>query len=184
MTCGAEGTPLEYFGCSVNVLGENSYADVFAGSVISECGSRLTIAIVPDAPGSGAFLNAVAAQDTGHLAYIVRDVSRSWATLTELTNTLASVSWTEQHVLGLAIRGFGPDPSTDTVLVTLQSPTAQDLKAIDSEANELGVSHPAASTATYPTLAAQVLTALYGVGFSVAGAYGEPLNLFANHSGS
>lgn len=184
MTCGAEGTPLEYFGGSVNVLGENSYADVFAGSLISECGSRLTIAIVPSAPDSRAFLNAVAALDTGNLPYTVRDVSRSWATLAELTNTLASVSWTEQKAAGLAIQGFGPDPSTDTVVVTLEAPAAQDLAAVDSEANELGLSHPAVTAATYPSLAAQVLTALYGGRFSVAPAYGAPLSLFANHFGS
>ncbi len=178
--CLPEGAQAESFAGSINSLGEDSYPDTFAGSFFTGCPGQLTVAVVPTALDAGAFLNAVTSADAGGVLYTVVDVPNSWATLTASTNVLSSVSWTNLEATGLNIRGFGPDPNNDTVAVTLESPTAENLAAIDSEASALGISHSPATASTYPGVATEVLTELYGGDFSVAGSYGLPLTLDIN----
>ena len=176
-----EGSPMSLFGSAITSLGESAtYQDAFAGAYATDCDTHLTIAVVPTAADSTAFLAAVAADSTAGVSYSVVDGSNSWAALTGLTTQLSSLTWPQWKADGLDVQGFGPDASTDTVLVTLESPTSEDLVALGSTAGSIGIVTPPVTAATYQVLAAQVLVALYGNRVSVASIYGQPLSLFLN----
>jgi hypothetical protein len=63
-------------------------------------------------------------------------------------------------------------------LVTLESPTSDDLAALSSTATSVGIATAPVTPETYVAVAGQVLAALYGNAVGVATAYGIPLTLF------
>ncbi len=173
-SCNTEGSPLDEFGATVNQLGEAAYSGSFAGTMISGC--NLSIFIVENS-NTAAFLQAVSSADSSEVPYTTTQVTTSWAAMAGLTSTLAS-AYSTITAEGVSLRGWGPNPATDSVLVTLSAPTSTQIAQLASTLRS-AVAPPgittAVSGANYQQLAGQVLEASYGPGLSIAGAYGAPL---------
>ncbi len=171
---------MSQFGSAVTLLGEGTYPNAFAGAYATGCDRLLTIEVVSTASDSSAFLAAVAAKKSADTPYNVVNAANSWTFLSELTDKLASVSLAEWKSLGISVDSFGPDSSTDRVLVTLQQPTSDDLVSLNSTAQSvLGSAAEPVTPANYIGVAGQVLVALYDDTLSVSDQYG-PVATFAS----
>lgn len=170
-----EGSPIEQFGSAVISLGEARYPDAFAGAYATACGTHLVIGVVRSAHDSAAFLAAVAARTSAATPYSLVGVQNSWSALSALSGKVAATTWARWQSEGLAIQSFGPDARTDTLLVTLETPTSRDLAALTAVARSLRAATGAVTDATYTTAAERVLQMRLGAAVRVAPRFGSVL---------
>jgi hypothetical protein len=159
---------------TVNTLGQDSYPDEFAGAVLAN--GQEDLYVVANAT---TFLNVVAASDTQGLPYKVITVPRSYQALTDLMGRITSDS-TTLRAEGVALSGWGTDPASDSVQVTLQAPTASDLSTFAATTGTTvapTISAPPAvdaqtgatiTPATYTGAVGDYLTQMFGAGVTVA----------------
>ena len=119
---------------TVQNLGATTYQDVYGGMTVSpttqetDVPSHITIYIVAAAADTAQFLSDIqsaAAAASNATSYSTVDVAHTWAQLNALTMTIASSrdTWNNQ---GVDLVMWGPDPSSNKVIITLESytPTA------------------------------------------------------------
>lgn len=103
----------------VATLGTSTYADNYAGEMMSPTGQLIVYTV---ASGNQAFLDAMrkAASSTGTSGYAVVPVGHSWAELDRLTQRIAGDAAQLQQQ-GIEPVEWGPDPASNKVVVSLES---------------------------------------------------------------
>lgn len=150
----------------ITTLGQQRFPEVFAGVTLRS--PQVITIYLRSGHRSNEFIRR--ADDIArNTSIVVKYVRRSFSQLNALTHRIAR-DWHALRAEGLNLQSWGPDPSSGTVLVSLSTPTSQDLAAVRREAH-LSVEQ----RSTYPRAATLSLHKRYGDAVQVATVSSPPL---------
>jgi Trypsin len=125
---GAPSAAADLFASQVETLGVEQYPATFAGATLEPTGVTDVYAVAASDAG---LVSAVEALDTQGYPVKVIAVNRSYSQLMAISDKLLG-AYSHLQAKGISLSEFGPDPSSGTVTVTVQKPTASDMSALAS----------------------------------------------------
>lgn len=125
---GSPSAAVALFASEVQTLGVKQYPATFAGATLEPSGVTVVYAVAASDTG---LVSAVQALNTQGYPVQVVAVSRSYSQLMAISDKLFR-AYSHLRAMGIKLSGFGPDPASGTVTVTLQKPTASDMSALAS----------------------------------------------------
>lgn len=162
----ASGSPSEavqLFASEVETLGVEHYPSTFAGATLEPTGVTDVYAVVAS---DAKLVSAIEALNTQGYPVKVVGVTRSYSQLNALSAALGQ-AYSHLKTEGINLSQWGPDPSSGSLEVTLQKPTASDISAL---ASSVGTS---VTSSNYGNEASDLLKRQVGTGIMVQSQYAE-----------
>lgn len=154
---------VELFSSEVATLGQKQYPDTYAGGTLEPSGVTVVYAVAASDAG---LVRAVQAMNTHGYPVRFVAVKHSLRQLLAISNKLFR-AYSHLRAEGINLSGFGPDPKSGTVAVTLIKPTASDMSALASARGT------PVTPSNYRNEAAAVLEQQAGAAITLQSRYGE-----------
>lgn len=161
---------LDGLGDDVETLGEDDYADTFAG-LVETPGGRLVI--YTTTPNDPTFRRAVAEFNTEHLPVRFVRARFSLNQLNALEDGLSN-HWRQLKLDGVNWVAGWPAPPYDAIYVTLQRPTNQDLRRL-STSGLVPADLTPVTRSNYIAAAGAAVSSAVGPNYRILPKYGQPM---------